>query len=560
MADFTEEIIIDTTVQNADKSEKQLDDLAKATNKADSAGEEYTETLGGMSKEVEIFGVSINGMVGAFKNSVGAIANSVKGLKAWKVALASTGIGLLVVALGSLVAWLQKSQEGMNFLNDAIAVVKATIDTLIGSFAKLGGAIVKVFKGDFKGALNDAKGAFAGFTDQIKQAVKDTLSLEKAVRALQIALGQANVLTAANNQEIAKNKQTIEDVNASTRTRIQLAQRNLELIKLNGDLSEENALEALNQERDRIKQYNETNGLTETLIEDQRVLRQLEADLIAVGTERFEREIEFKNKLNELNAQFAEEEHERRMLALTDMETEKAFEIQAVSDTVDINQRGLDAMNASLKNYYKAKDEKRKIDLGLADEQARLELGLVADLYGAIAGIAGQDSELGKALAIAQASINTYLGITAVLSRPIPLAQKILEIGIVTATGFKAVQDITSTPLPKVTIAESPFGDGGLINGSSHGGGGVWLNAEGGEAIINKRSMAIPWIRKQASYLNTLGGGVPFMERGGVVPQSTPNPFANLERAMAQSQTVLILDDLDRAQNNEFVTRVATTL
>lgn len=563
MADYTEEIIIDTTVKGAEQAEKQLDKLADATKDANDAGDEYTETLGGLAKEVEIFGVSINGMVGAFKNSIGAIKNSVKSLNALKIAVASTGIPLLVIALGSLVAWLTKSQQGMNFLNDAMAVVGATVDEIIGVFTKFGSALVKLFKGDFKGAFNDASKAMDGFVDNIKQAVKDTLALEQAIRNLQIATANASVITSAYNQEIAKNKQVIENVNASTSERIKLAERNLDLIKIIGETEETNAFQALENERDRVNSYNKANGLQKTRIEDQEILRQLESELIDIGTASEERQIEFLNKLNELRALEQQEWLEWKSRQINATETQTTQEFQQLNDVTVATADELGKRLQLGVQFYKDKEKQRKADELLARQQASLELSLVADLYGAMANIAGQDSAIGKALAISQATINTYQGITATLARPIPLAQKILEIGIVSATGFGAVKDIIGTPIPSVSINTStPFGDGGMIHGNSHAhaSGGTWVLAEGGEAVINKRSMSIPWIRKQASYLNTIGGGVPFMERGGVVPDAGVNPFVNIERAMSSAQTVLVLDDLDRAQQGEFATRVTTTL
>ena len=104
---MTEELIINTEVKGADKTEKQLDDIADATNKADDSAKEYEDTLADVGGEMEIFGTSINGIIGGFKSSVGAISNSVKSLKSFKVALASTGVGLLVIALGSLVGCKQ---------------------------------------------------------------------------------------------------------------------------------------------------------------------------------------------------------------------------------------------------------------------------------------------------------------------------------------------------------------------------------------------------------------------------------------------------------------------
>jgi hypothetical protein len=44
MATTTETIIIDTEVTGSQKAEKELDNLSKATNEADEAGKEYTDT------------------------------------------------------------------------------------------------------------------------------------------------------------------------------------------------------------------------------------------------------------------------------------------------------------------------------------------------------------------------------------------------------------------------------------------------------------------------------------------------------------------------------------
>lgn len=46
--------------------------------------------------------------------------------------------------------------------------------------------------------------------------------------------------------------------------------------------------------------------------------------------------------------------------------------------------------------------------------------------------------------------------------------------------------------------------------GPSHASGGVLIEAEGGEGIINKHSMSNPLLRSIASAVNVAGGGVPF--------------------------------------------------
>ena len=167
---------------------------------------------------------------------------------------------------------------------------------------------------------------------------------------------------------------------------------------------------------------------------------------------------------------------------------------------------------------------------------------------------------LGKALAVAQAGMNTQIGVTQALTLPPPASG--IAIAFAIATGLGAIKNILGEPIPRVSIdTSSPFGDGGVIGGKLHSSGGTWINAEKGEGVINRRSMAIGWVRKQASYLNTIGGGVPFMANGGIVPdQLGTSKFLNLERALSQSKAVLVTNDLHQVQQRDEQIEISTTL
>lgn len=88
-------------------------------------------------------------------------------LKVLKLALISTGIGTIVVLLGSLVAWLAKTQKGTEFLSNVMSSFGAIIDVIIDRIAKFGGAIAKFFSGDFSGAAKDMKDSFSGIGKEI---------------------------------------------------------------------------------------------------------------------------------------------------------------------------------------------------------------------------------------------------------------------------------------------------------------------------------------------------------------------------------------------------------
>jgi hypothetical protein len=76
---------------------------------------------------------------------------------------------------------------------------------------------------------------------------------------------------------------------------------------------------------------------------------------------------------------------------------------------------------------------------------------MVANSLGAVADLIGKESAAGKALAVAQALINTYSAAAAALAPPPVGAGPILgpiAAGIAVATGMKSVKDILSTKLP----------------------------------------------------------------------------------------------------------------
>jgi len=82
------------------------------------------------------------------------------------------------------------------------------------------------------------------------------------------------------------------------------------------------------------------------------------------------------------------------------------------------------------------------------------KLNLYASTAGAIAMILGRNSKIGKAAGIAQATINTYQGITevwktaSVLPEPAATIARIASTVAVAASGFAAVKNIASVQLP----------------------------------------------------------------------------------------------------------------
>ena len=114
------------------------------------------------------------------------------------------------------------------------------------------------------------------------------------------------------------------------------------------------------------------------------------------------------------------------------------------------------------------------------------------------------------------------------------------------AVGALQMATLLSAPLPKASR-------GTLLKGASHANGGIPIEAEGGEAIINKRStsMFLPVL----SAINEAGGGVPFVQTmadGGYVSrnsnqQSVNGSIAEIVRAtISEMKIYTTIEDIRR--------------
>ena len=81
---------------------------------------EATEDAGASFGELEGMADKFSGgLIGGFKGAISSARNLAKGMTSLKAAVASTGIGLLVVALGTLYTWMQTSEKGAKTLAKA---------------------------------------------------------------------------------------------------------------------------------------------------------------------------------------------------------------------------------------------------------------------------------------------------------------------------------------------------------------------------------------------------------------------------------------------------------
>lgn len=312
---------------------------------------------------------------------------------------------------------------------------------------------------------------------------------------------------------------------------------------------------------DKKKALEDQDRLNQAILEKERyrlqqgLITQQEFDNI-----KLEQRIAFQEQVAALEA---EEAAKKRETEAMDLENKRA--IEEASITSDFERESL-----RLEQQYQmevANAEKTGADISLIEskyaqirekrekELVNAKLQMTADIAGQISNIMGQESEAGKAFALAQATINTYLGASKAIAQG--GIWGVAQAAIVIAAGLKQVASIMKVKedVPKTNTSVKKFAKGGTVFGAPHSQGGVTFTgsngqqfeAEGGENmyILNKRaSHAI----NALSALNQQYGGRSFgnsnayrYAQGGGFDVISTQSYTNLNRSMSK-QTVDLSD------------------
>lgn len=236
--------------------------------------------------------------------------------------------------------------------------------------------------------------------------------------------------------------------------------------------------------------------------------------------------LEFAQMVADDNAARAEKEKNRKALdlenqrmlndalAANDLEAQLA-RLDAQKAAEIANAEAIGADTAAIEQRYDILKEERK------KEYYNAQLNMASQTASQLVNLLGQESVAGKAFAVAQATINTYLGASKAIADG--GFWGIAQAAIVIAAGLKQVMSIVKTKEPdtKISTNTRKFAKGGQIYGASHSQGGVTFTgdngqrfeAEGGENVYilnRKASEAI----NALSALNMEYGGRSFGSSG----------------------------------------------
>ena len=369
---MAERIDVGVTIKG---TEKVSSDLSKVDNKT-------KDLSGSVNMASSSLDRMTGGAVSAFKGIATGLKTAIVGLKTFKGALISTGIGALVVAVGSLIAYFTQTQRGAEKLEIAMAGLKigfAKVSDVVASFGEslynvftnpmkaiedfggaletwvmskidavlktvgfLGEAFVKLWERDFSGAVKSAGKAFVVFQDELNP-IKGTIelignSIAGVVDEVKGFVSEVNeavdAATLLSNRSIQLRKDQRDLALGFAEGRAQIKEYNLVAEDVTRTLEDrlvaaQKAIDiekALMVERQRIAQeevdIQKANLiLSKNLEADTQKLVDLEVALINIRTESAEMQTTLGNKLNIINAQAAAEKATQMKTFLDGLET-----------------------------------------------------------------------------------------------------------------------------------------------------------------------------------------------------------------------------------------------
>ena len=407
-----------------------------------------------------------------------ASKSTAKGVSRIGNALKAAGIGLVIAAFAKLTDVFNENQKVTNFFNttfealslafnDFFNYLDRNIGTVVGYFKNifsdpkqavydfataiyenlierfnslldtlgfLASAVKKVFEGDFAGALESVKSAGKEAVDVIT-GVPD--SFDKIVEA---APSVIKGITDYTKSTIQAAKETVELNRAAE---IGIAQN--QIILEQKDREAEKLRQIRDDETKTIAERIEANNKLAEVLNEQERLMLANADAVIAAAQ----------------AQFDKNQNDENQIALLEARAEKegilaqieGFRSEQLINVNSLERERLDLIEEEAEKKREAAEE----EIALSKAVAEAKVADSTNTLNMIAQLAGEGSEIGKAAAVASATISGIEGVqsayTTAQKSPITAlfpAYPIVQAGLAAAFSAKQIQSILSTPKPTV--------------------------------------------------------------------------------------------------------------
>jgi len=536
-------------VEKVQKNVKELDNTSKQTAEGGLKG--LVEESGLLSEELDVL-TRIQQTYNTALKALGLSANTAasstgtlsKALRVLKVALISTGIGAIAVAVGTLASAFLSTQEGVDALNRVLVPLKEglngvfgviqdiatnfgdVIDGVVSGFQRVANIALEVARGNFRTAFNESKELLAdgidlatGFGDELVDAYqrgaengRQIVELEKELQELRrdsiVPLERLNrefeqLDTVSDNinlsfqQRIDATNRAVEVAEEENQIRGRILDREIEILQLKQEQNDTSREEQIELQRliaqreqfdaERISRTRTLENRRNALIEQQRKAQEAEleaerkiqeekeetarkeaeqaAELAAREAQeedqRVFREREIQNQLAQIRAQSFQEKQQARLEQLELEKEQRLLEIESEVEDETLKQQEIALVKAQFEEQVTQIQEENaeaRVKIAEAETAARQELvGKIGETFGQLATLIGEQTALGKALGVAQATIDTYVGANKALAQGGIFG--VVSAAAVIASGLANVRQILSTKVP--SIQGQPVGSPG---------------------------------------------------------------------------------------------------
>lgn len=372
---------------------------------------------------------------GTVKNMIPIIKNinktAVAGLSGVKKAIASTGIGLLVIAVGELITHFDEfrkivgisDEQFAEFKETAINTLKNIVSGAVGVGNAIGNFLLAPIRATieaFKGLGNIIKDVFTGNFDKVKE---DATAAFNAIKGI----GQKAIDFKGNYQQ---GREIADNMIAGIEER------------LKSNKTEETVKEIGHTIGKTI-----TKGIEEELDETEKTIDSKTQSILDRLHKRYTDELEL------LREKYEEEKALLEQYGLDTTQLQQEFEEEAEK----IIDKRLDAEQKAIVERQKAEEEamakEKKADedaLKLKKMQQKSLISSTASMFGALSDLAEEGSEEQKAFAIMETIINTLQSIMGTWAGyaemgPWGVAAAAVQTAALTATGAATIAKMKST-------------------------------------------------------------------------------------------------------------------
>jgi len=499
MAKEVLELEVKTNIGKVTKDQK---DFNKELKKTEGIIEDVNAEGKNTVSEMQVLGLSINGLKASWKSA----ASGAKFLfSSIKLGIASTGVGLLLLAFGALATWFAKTKKGAEVLSVAFKGIGAAVNVIVDRIANFGGGIAKLFSGNIRAGLKDMGNSFKGIGEEIKNDTLLAMALEKSFQRLTDNQRALSVETAQRRADIEELKLIAEDVTKSEEERFNAAEK---AFSIETDLLERriaNATEAVRIEKLRL------STVLDPEAEALDILAQKEVELATIRGESVTKQIELNNKINAIkqetinkNIEIASQNEaevkaaetlirELEMIRQKDQngkdlralknETEDAKAAARLTGTAEEVAEKIRLIDLIYDEKYKDLIDKRfdydvngnketgikvlKTDKEIADAKVAMQFDMANQGLSILASAAGEGTALARAAAIAQATISGVQGVqNAFTSANANIGATAGTFGAYPVTMAALAGTFAAVNIAKIASGGKPGGSGG-------GGGGA---------------------------------------------------------------------------------------